>query len=533
MDKKSKKSKSFGTGASRIADGVLWLSLAGVLVKLVGLVFKIPLTNMIGDSGMGYFNSAYTVFTFFYTLSSAGLPVALSISVSSCLARGENSLAKKTFSVAVVMFSLLGVLLAAGMLAGSAPLANAVSNPLSRFAIAAMAPSLLFVCVSGAYRGYFQGRSSMSQTAISQIIEALGKLIFGISFAYYALNRGLPSPVVAAFAVLGITLSEALSLIYLIIAGAGCKRIPHLRGDISAQRHTRSSIAKRLAAVALPIGISSAVMSLSGLLDLGVVMNGLQRIGYRPEASNAMFGAYTSLAVPMFNMPAVLITPIASAIVPYISSALAEQNRKKASAGAINCLKYATVIAMPSALGLSALARPILSLFFDKELARTAAPWLEILAIAIILVAYTNVSLAVMQSSGHTVAPVVIMTAGGAVKVISAYFAIEKYGMAGTPISSVICYGVMSVLAFAFLDKKLGIKIKLLPMTLIPLIASVICASSARMSYAFFYERLGSMAVIAAIGVGAVLYFAALLVFGYVKKEDLKMLSRREGNSNK
>ena len=505
----------------RVAGGIFWLSVAGILVKVIGLVFKIPLTNMIGDSGMGYFNSAYTVYTFFYTLSSAGLPVALSICVSSAIARSERKTAGRIFKVALLMFFVTGLVLALGMYFGAGVLSSAVSNNDARFAVRAMAPSLLLVCVSGAYRGYFQGMGSMTQTSLSQVIESAGKLVFGLVLASYAVKEGKGPEICACYAVMGITLSECVSTLYLMLARlfqGGSK--PRTDNDRS-QKVSNLSIAQKIARIALPISMGSAVMSLSGVLDLAVVMRSLQSIGYCAETANALFGAYTSLAVPMFNMPVVLIAPIVSCLVPFIANAISAGDREGAVEGAKNCLKYATFIALPASLGLSALSRGILELFFAKELALSVAPYLEILALAVIFVAYTNVCIAIMQSSGHTLLPIIVMCVGSAVKVITAVLCIRRFGMAGTPVSSLACYFVMSILCFAIIERKLNIRINFFKMICPCLVSSLLCAFCARVSYNLLFVTLGKGACLVSLVIAVAVYLLSVILFKYIKKEDL------------
>ena len=164
-------------------SGFFILTLSTVTVKIIGLIYKIPILGLLGSEGMGYFNSAYEIYALFCIISTAGLPVAMSVMISG---RGEAS-ANVIFRVALRIFLLLGVVGCAIMLAFAAPFAYFLKNENAALCIFVIAPTVLFVCICGAYRGYFQGLGSMKQTAISQIIEACAKLILGLAFAYIAL----------------------------------------------------------------------------------------------------------------------------------------------------------------------------------------------------------------------------------------------------------------------------------------------------------------------------------------------------------
>ena len=237
-------------------------------------------------------------------------------------------------------------------------LGDMIGNSKASSAILAIAPVMLFICVISARRGYFQGHQNMMPTALSQLIEAVGKLCFGIMFSLYAVRMGYSYPIIAAFAILGITLSEALCMLCLML-------FPKARERSKEYTITDLDALKSIIKTALPITLSSVVLSLTSLADLGLVMNRLVDIGYTEQEANALFGNYTGLAVPLFNLPASLITPIALSIVPYIASALAQKDAALGLNTLKSSLKSSLIIAFPCAFGMSALSEPILSLIFD------------------------------------------------------------------------------------------------------------------------------------------------------------------------
>ena len=298
---------------SSLTSGVLILLLSNLIVKIVGVMFKIPLVSIMGDEGMGYFNSAYTVYTLFYTVSSAGLPVALSILISRCESEGRQRDKARVYHVALVLFAVIGGVFALIMSTCSGVLSKAIGNTGAEPSILAISPVMLFVCITSAVRGYFQGHQNMIPTAVSQLVEALGKLAFGICFALFAVKKGCSYPLVAAYSILGITVSEVISMLCILLFP---KRMKWSVSDKSEFK-SRRSIAGDIVKIAFPITMSSAVVSLSGLLDLSLVMNRLTDIGYTEAEANALFGNYTGLVQPLFNLPTSLITPIALGIVPY------------------------------------------------------------------------------------------------------------------------------------------------------------------------------------------------------------------------
>ena len=216
--------KKMITEARSFISGVLLLSLSTVAVKVIGLAFKIPMLSLLGTDGMGYFNSAYEIYALLCVVATAGLPTALSMLVSSARARGEGERIRKTFRSALALFTAIGMIGSAVMVLFSQKLAEAIGNPDARLSIVAIAPTLLIICISSAIRGYAQGFEYMSPTALSQLMEAAGKLAFGVIFARLALERGLELPTVAACAVAGIGVGAVISLVYLL-AAMGSKKI--------------------------------------------------------------------------------------------------------------------------------------------------------------------------------------------------------------------------------------------------------------------------------------------------------------------
>ena len=205
-----------GTLRKTLMSGVLLLSLSTVLVKVIGLVYKIPMLSYLGSEGMGYFNSAYEIYALFCVIATAGLPVALSVLISAALARGERCTVRRIWRASMAAFLLIG-LAGTGVMAGfSGAFCRMIRSESAHACILAISPTVFFVCVSSALRGYFQGYQRMLPTAVSQLLEAVGKLVFGLLLARWALDRGWDTPQVAAAAGVGLTLGTLLSVLYFV-----------------------------------------------------------------------------------------------------------------------------------------------------------------------------------------------------------------------------------------------------------------------------------------------------------------------------
>lgn len=509
-------------------QGVLFLGGANMLVKIIGLLFKIPMSYYLGDEGMGYFNSAYQIYTWLYMLSTAGLPVAVSILISECRSRGEREGVRRIERTSALAFLALGVLGMGIMLFGARPLANLIGTPDARYAIFSLAPTLLFICLSSALRGYFQGFAHMGPPAVSQVLEALGKLLVGVLLATHATSRGYPLPIVAAYAVAGLAVGEAAGFLYLLFFRVLFRKKEALY--IEGASHGQSPpprLFSRLFRIALPITASASVMSLVGLVDLVVVQRRLQDIGYTVTEATAFYGNYTTLAVPMFNLPPALIYPVATAALPLLASALAKGDQRGAHAHMQTILRITSLIAMPCTLGLSLFARPILLLFFPREMAESAAPLLSVLALGIFFLSLLTVTNAALQANGLSGKPMLSMLVGGALKLLSSYtlIAIPGIGAFGVPLGTLACYIGACAANLFFLAKYVGLVPSFHRVFLRPLLAASLSVGGAYALYLFLGGAAGGRTLaLLSIALAALFYLVSVFATRAVTGEDLLLL---------
>lgn len=518
-----------------IVTGVMLLSVSGIIVKIMGLLYKIPLANLLGNEGMGYFTGAYTIYLLFYTIATAGLPIALSILVARARVTGGATLVARIDKITSAIFAVVGLTSFAVLGFGSAFFANAVGNPKSVYAVAAISPSILFVCIMGAVRGYFQGHKIMLPTAVSQITEAAGKLLIGVFLANYALKRGYPSEKVAAFAILGITIGSAFSMVLLLLMKFRyCRRenktallLRKENGEFALP--SVRTLTGEIIRIAIPVTLSSAVVSLSGVIDLATVMHRLSDIGYTTEIANALYGNYSALAVALVNMPIVLIVPISTGLIPYVSEARANNDRARIIKTMDNALNTTTLIAMPAAFGLAVLSKPVLLVLFEDSAALSAAPLLSLLAPSLVFIALANVTGSLLQAVDGVGVPVLSMTVGSAVKIAVSYFAIGKWGIYGTPMGTFACYASICIINFAFLASKTNHAPGFFRVFVKPFAASVMCALSAAYVYRLAVCRIGNMmSVFLSIFAAGCVYAALIVLFGCLRDMDFDFLWKRK-----
>lgn len=528
-----------GTSKKRgnlLFSGVLVLTISNILVKLIGMLLKVPLQRILGDGGMAYYNVANDIYVWLYTLSTTGLPTAIAILTSETRGKGNLPEAKKLFRVSLWLFVAVGAAGTLIMLLGSRLFADLYQMPGSRMAIIAIAPTLLFVCVSSCYRGYFQGFQRMTPTAVSELIAALGKLCIGISLAYYTLHIGRPMNEVAAYTLLGLTVGFGVAMVYLMIDKARFREedcLDEFSCAVNEALPIRSSreLLKQLLAIGIPITLTSSMMSFTNVLDGMILSDRLHAVGYVSEQVEAMFGNYKTCAVTLFNLPPALIYPICSSIVPFLTASLATGKKAAVRETMDSSLRIGTLIALPCAVGLAVLSEPILKLLFAEESAQMAAPLLSVLAIGILFLALLSLTNAILQAHKLERIPIWSTAIGCVVKLAASYLLIGIPGieMFGAPIGTCLCYMTALVINLIFLYRKLGYIPSFVRIFLRPFLASALCGGAAAGAYLLLSSRLsGSVATLASICAAGAVYVVAIFLFRAITREDILMLPKGE-----
>ncbi len=520
---------------SGVVGGVMVLTLAGLLVKVIGVFYKVPLSHLLGDEGMGYFNVSYTIYAWLYMLSTAGIPVALSIIISESRAKGDGATVRRVFRVACRALFIIGVLSTSVMLLGAVPLARLLGAQDAKYAIMAIAPTLFFICVSSLFRGVFQGYGNMTPTAISQLIEAVGKVVCGVLLASFALRRGYPIAVVSAFAVLGVTIGTAFCAGYLTLHYIYARaRGEMMREETLQTRLGVPSVGYRLLSIALPVTVSASVMSLTGLIDLGMMIRRLISFGYTSAEATALYGNYTTLVVPVFNLPSVLTAPIATGIIPALSRAHAAGDREECENLLSGAFRTVGMIAVPCAMGLIAFARPILALLYPVESADSAYRLLMLLSPAVVFLCTLGFVNAALQACGSPRIPMAAMLVGGSVKVVLGYFLIGMFGVAGAPVGTMICYFTALTFGYVVLARRVGYLPSLTQCFWKPLTASILSVGTAALLYyRIDFLLMHGSGLLLCIAVAVFLYITVSFMLGAVTPSELTLLMKKGNGSER
>lgn len=524
--------------------GAIILMISNIVVKLIGAFLRIPLTNIIGVEGMAYYNAAYSIYVTFYTVSTAGIPVAVSRMIATANSVGKHREIKRIFKVAYYLFFVIGVAGTAIMMIFSKKFAS--SMPDAHLAILAIAPTIFFICLSSAYRGYFQGLQNMTPTAVSQVIEAVAKFGIGIIAALYFTKNNYPIHVVAAYVILGVTVGVFLGVVYGAITKAmftSSSQYKEISASGSDDCRSSRSILKELILIAVPITLASSIMGLTNIVDTMLFPSGLQTSGLSEKAATSFYGTYTSMVYPLFNLIPPFIYTFAISAIPAISSAIVVNDRRKASKDIESAFRNCALIAIPSAIGLASLSKRVISFLFDNEAINMggnsvvyavdiAAPALSVVAVGILFLGVISITNAVLQACKAEKYTIISTTFGIVVKIIGTYFLsrISGFGLLGAALSTVLCYFTIMCLNLFFMYTKTGFAIKASSVFIKPLVSGVLCGISAiGVSYLVgktpFYGRIGTLL---SIGAAVVVYVVSLVALKGLNRYDVMMMPKGE-----
>ena len=523
----TEKKQSFLGGAAVLAAGI-------VIVKIIGAVFKIPLLNILGEPGAADFNNAYNIYATLLTISTAGLPVALSKMVSEANTLGRHAQARRVFHVSLAVFLTLGVLSFLLMWWGNDYLAGLLHNSRAAYGIRALAPAVICVGCLSAFRGYAQGCFHMTPTAISQIIEAACKLFIGLALALWLLRAGYPDYIAAAGAILGVTIGTILSLVYMAVN--------YLRHRPPVEAHetcdSAGAILRRLLAIAVPITLSSSMVSIITLIDTSLVQGQLQNaLGLTLDESRALYGNY-SACMTLYNLPSSLMIALTASVIPAVSAALARRDRAHTARVISSSLRVTALLAFPMGFGLWALAEPIFRLLYSRYDSTLGGPLLATLGIASIFVCLMLITNSILQSYDRVNIPIVTMLIGGVVKIIFNYnlTAVPSINIHAAPFGTLVCFVIVSSLNLFFVYRTMEDKPNYFKVFAKPLVASLVMAVCTRFSYRFFaaHIALGGATTTQIVNVGlavmlaVIVYVALVLALRIVTRDDLALLPKGE-----
>lgn len=568
--KKPRKTQTF-------AKGALIMSMGMFIVKIMGAFFKIPLTAILGGEGMGYFNSAYNLYSPIYAIATAGLPIAISRMVSGDMERGRFRDIKKIHKISIPIFIITGSFCTILMMAGANIFASYTHAPGVIYSIFTLAPTVFFACLISTYKGYYEGLHNMIPTAVSEVVESTGKVVFGIGFAYatvkFAMNEyyskgtvfgaSYPNksaakdaclPFASSAAVLGITIAAAVGYLYMLlkykIGGDGITKEEVM---LSPKPRSNISLVKILLSISIPIGLGAVIMNLAGVVDSFLVQNRLNEImaknpnvllkiyeGLIPKGvidrgvtHVFLWGCFGYMSTITMMVPAIS-QGISISAMPSVTAAWVQGGKDKIKSSIESIFKLTCLISMPAGLGLAFLSYPVMDLVYGSMMKQPGEVYVasSIMSVAGVAVVFNSISTPIctmLQAVGRVDLPVKLLTIGVLIKVILNYVlvGIPIINIQGASVGTLVCYVFVAVTALYFLCKETKIKLDLKSTALKPLFASICSSISAYAFQGLFSRALTyKLATVFSIAIAVIVYIIFILITKTLNEDDIKMLPK-------
>ncbi len=529
-----KKGQNFLHGAAIYTVGI-------ILVKILGAFYKIPLGNILGDDGFTHFGMTYRIYNFFLTISTAGIPVAMSRLISESDTLDRENQVYRVFRVGIMTFLGMGALGTAVMMLFPAEMAAMVGDVQASRSIFIMAPSVLLVCVTAAYRGYAQGHADMIPTAVSQVVETAVKVVVGLAAAGWLASQGYGLDVCAAGAIFGTTVSSLAAMLYMQIKVRRKYRVkpsPEAKDVPDPSR----KIFWDLLRIGIPITISTSIMSIVQLADGMITLNQLQgAAGYEYQAAITLYGVYEK-AMTVYNVPSAFVVPFLSSIVPAIAAARVRGDRAGASDLAESSMRMCTLLCLPMAVGMAVLAAPCMKVLYPEAASQGALLLVE-LGVACYFMAMSLMTNSILPANGNERLPLVAILLGGLAKVVVTYTLVGNpaVNIYGAPIGTFCCYFVMLSVNLFFIGRRMA-----RPMNLWRIFgrSGISCAVMGVAAWAVWSLLHGLMGGVsgavagralnillpfgAAVGTGVVVYVVMAIALRAITLEDMKLFPKGE-----
>ena len=556
--------------------GSFILIVATFAAKIISAIYRIPLTNILSGGGMGYFSTAYDLYTPMYSIAMAGLPTAISRMVAEYSAHGRYKDVKRTLHIAQTAFVFTGgigfiLMLALAFLLTSDLSITLFGHTLSFHVFSAGAlpgmicivPSLLFCCIMSAYRGYFEGLGNMTPTGVSEVFEAIGKLIFGLTIAAVVLKITGDRSYAAAGALLGITIGEALSTLYLFIRYKffGEKSLPRELYNASPEADAKKKILRMMIRIAIPVVLGSLVNNVTSLIDVAMVQKRLAvAIESDPayfeahfnnliatetaamlksgkvfelikDLPNALYGCHRGYAFSVYHLIPTLTTTLGISAIPVLARTWAKKDFNAVKFNIQTVIRTTAVMVIPCGLGMVAISRGILNLLYsDQSAIAIAAPNLRVLGMCAIFAGLNSPIIAMLQAVGREVVPLKNVAIGAVIKIVTNFILVGNpyINIYGVPIGTTLCYAYIFISNLYCLIKYTGVKLNFKSVLLKPFLAGAVSGAFAFAAYnlAISLVKRNIIATPAAILVAAVVYVIALSVFKVLESDDILTLPK-------
>lgn len=537
MSKKSSSKTNF------LAQGTI-LVIASFVAKAIGMIYRIPLTHILGDDGNGYYSTANEIYTIILMISSFSLPLAVSRLVAEREYAGE---VKNSYKVLIcsLRFAAVtgGILSILTFLLGGVITKYVMGVELASYALRVLAPAIFLFALTGVLRGFFQGHGTMVQTAVSQIIEQIINAIVSVAGAYVMLQYGLKlgekkgdaelgTALAAAGGTFGTVASVGVALLFMIVIYLGYRNgfKRRMKKDKTRRRESDRAIYRAITYTILPIVLSTLVYNISTIIDQGVFNHILAGMGFTQKQYATVWGIYSGKFRVLMNVPLSIASCLAPSVVPALTEAMANNDLREAGLRTRDTIRYTMVFTIPCAVGMAALARPIMMMLYgNNDSLALAAGIMQSGALLTVLLALSTLTTGILQGLGEMQAPLVHAATAVAIHLgFLVLFVVKfKWNIYGVVYANIIFGLIICLLNARSIRKKLHYRQEIKKTFLVPVIAAGVMGIAAYLVHRVFNLFAGNtISTILAVCVGAVVYGICLVKLGGILEREIRRLPK-------
>ncbi len=525
------------TNGSFVVQGTI-LAVAGIIVRLIGILYRVPMTNIIGDEGMGYYSTAFNVYNIMLILSSYSLPLAVSKMVAARLARGQYRNMNRVLRAALVYATVVGGLACFITWNFAGFFANTLFNtPFCVYALRTLAPTIWIMAYLGVLRGYFQGHGTMIPTAISQILEQIVNAIISVVAASVLFKVGIDTAKVygkdgysQAFGAAGGTLGTGCGALaallfvlalFLIFRPTAKKRMAK---DHSGSVDSYRRISKVFFFTVVPVIVSSGVYNINSVIDNGIMAHGMESLG-RGKEFLALWGIYNNKYMLLVHVPLAIANSLSSSLIPSLSGAMAREDLKAAREKTALAIRFAMMIAIPAAVGLTVLSAPVHNLLFRSANNQEAIRMMMVGASAVIFLSLSTVTNAILQGLNRMNVPVCNALISLVLHVIALYIMLMIFNMGiySMVFASILFAFFMCILNAIAIHRTIGYTQEMVKTFLLPALSAAIMGAAAYGVYRVVTLIIHSNIVgtLLAVLVAVVVYAIFLIKLHCIDEEEM------------
>ena len=515
--------------------GTILLAVSGIICKIIGAVYKIPLTNILGTQGVGIYYVIFPVYVFMLTFASNSFTIAISRKVSKCIADGKDFTAFKVFKSSLLLLSILGLLggIVLASLSRLIATLQGVENAFICYIV--ISPSILLVAISCAFKGYFQGLQNMTSTALSQIVEQIAKLGLGFLLAGLLIKKGVVYGTIGAL--LGVTLSEVFEVLFFVLYYS-VFRAKHKRYfkffNIKEDEKliTVKSIVSEIFKSSIPLTLSSIILPLSMVIDSFLIINILKSLQFDKVFATKLLGLNSGVVNTLVGLPSTLSVAICMTIVPFITFALSKKDFAAISEKTALSIKLSIIISVPCIFAFAIFSPHIIRILYSHSFEsnyefNVASSLLCVSSINILYLAILQISTSLLQAINKSYIPVISLSVSLVLKVVFEVLLIRipYINIAGAIVSNTVCYFISSAINIYFFKKYIPLKFSFYQTVICPVMSSICMVGVVLSSIIILGTFLSYLAsILLSFLLGIVLYLGLIILFKAFNEQEQRAL---------